>query len=181
MSVDPTEVHPEHDRPTPDNWDDWDDEQLDEYKQAAEAELQAEAEANQRELRADEQAARDALVAGATDQIDTETVSLHEHVDIDDEIDIEVRTTLSGGAIEKLESIEEDDPASEVLPTVLDVLEEVVEGPEGYASRAVWRDVFRNAGVDVFMDYVDALTDPAEETLEAVGRFREDGPRAGPP
>lgn len=173
------DVHPEYERPTPENWDDWSDDQLEEYRERAERELESEARENIRELSADAREARDALLADVESRKDTQEVTLS-HDGVEDEIVLSVSTTLSGMTERRVERIQGSDTVEDVLPVIVRVFEDVVE-TDGYDNPAVWEHIYNEAGGIILLDYLEAVLEPAMEVMESVDGFREDGPRSAPP
>lgn len=181
---DPTEIHPEYDRPTPQNIEEWDESQLEAYNEAKDAELTAEAEANRVELAADEKETLETIrSATRRDETLTEEVDLAEAFNgADEPIPVTVTKKLTGGLETKLDRIaseqRKDVPRiAEIRDAVIDAIVALIvdDGEDGrytFRSRALWEAYYYDEGMVGLMNVFDVVADPALERYERLGNSR---------
>lgn len=185
-SVDPTEIHPEHDTLTPENWDEWDEESRTRYIEAKEAALTEDAEKHRVEMAADEKAALETL-RSATESGDeiTKTVDLAEGLPAAAEpIPVDVTVKMTGELEATFDRISDqrasDDPRlAELKDAVIDaILTLIVDDPEPstdpirWDSRQVWEAFYYDEGMTGLLDVFDVLSDPALTRYENLGNSR---------
>jgi len=185
-SVDPSEIHPEYDRPEPGNIEEWSDEQLEKWNEANEAELDARVERNKVDMARDEREALDFLqsTTEADSELSTEQVNLGEALDGPDDVYVTVRTRVSGELESKFDRISAEQEKD--LPRISNIKDEVIEAirwlivdddePDGdrynFQSRAVWEAYYYDAGSEGLMEVFNAVADPALSRYEAMGNSR---------
>ena len=166
-SVDPTTIHPEHDTLTPENWDEWTEEQREQYLEAKDAELEEEASENRTELAARELQTLDAL-RSTTDRDEelTETVSLGD-------AEVTVTTKLSG-RVEQVFNRVNQARGDELVEALIDgITLLIVDDDEGgkydFTSRAVWEAYYYDEGTEGLADVFEVVSDPALTRRENLG------------
>lgn len=169
-AADPEDVHPEYDRPTPENRDEWTDEQIEEWNRRNEKRLEAGLDEQLREL-SDEQREKLELLESATREGEpgefVETVELG-----DAEIDV---TTKPGGEAElkaeELRQYEDTDRIAPAKDALIDLIMIVVVDDD-YGKRLLWEQYYRKNGADDLMTAVETLTEPWLDRTEAIESFR---------
>lgn len=178
----PQQVHPEHDRPTPQNLDDWTDEQLDEFNRLKEQDLADDLEEHARESAAARDAALDQLAGLVDDDQATATVSLGE-------TEVTVREKLTGELEDNLDEISklQDEQRPGVIGDSRDLLIDTIlllivdddeEGPYTLQDRETWMAFYREHGSEGLASAFEALVEPALERREDLKKFRDERPGA---
>lgn len=185
-SVDPTEIHPEYDALTPDNWDQWEPEDRERYLEAKESALSEEAEKNRVEMAADEKAALETLRSATQSGAElTKTVDLADGLPAAaDPIPVDVTVKMTGELEATFDRISDqrasDDPRlAELKDAVIDaILTLIVDDPEPsddpirWDSRQVWEAFYYDEGMAGLLDVFDVLSDPALTRYEQLGNSR---------
>lgn len=162
MSTDapaPEDVHPEHDVLTPENAEDWTDEQLEAYEEAKRAEHAAESEQNRREFTEQQQAALDRL--SKPSENDRATVPINADGD-----EVTVRTSLSPSMEQTFVRVVQED-IDDVTGAVYDLIVHVIEDEE-YADRAVWEAFYADNGTAALRDMFHLLLEPYIDRMQEV-------------
>lgn len=170
-SQDPSEIHPEHDRPTPANIDDWSEEQIEAFNHAKETKLEAQARDNREQLTEEQEQALELLEEPEADR--TATVELGQRT-------VTVKTYLSKEMEQRIHAIErvQDNP-SEAVDDVIDVLTWVIEDDD-YADEEVWRAFHDRYGTKNLLLRFTKVMEPYLDEVEndsVVQKFREGGQR----
>lgn len=179
---DPADVHPEHDVLTPDNADDWSDDQIETYKAAKEADLAEQATENTAEMAKEERETLDAL-RSTTESADelTTTVNLGDAFDGADDVEIEVTTKVTGELEAKFDAISEE--TDKDVPRIANIKEEIIDAilllivddpePETdqyrWGSRAVWEAFYMEEGSGGLMQVFQTISEPAMDRYEELG------------
>lgn len=163
----PESVHPTHDRPTPENIDDWTDEQLSRFNELNARRLQREA-AEQRADQLDDASAETAkqLIGAVTDADapQTTTVDIAEGI-LDEPMEAGVLTYRPGKVETRFARISTIDDAVDAL---VFALTEMIQSPAELTNEAVWRHVYDEGGVRVLEAYLDNVMGP----VNSVQSFR---------
>jgi len=164
MATDPTEIHPEHERPTPDNIDDWSGDQIDAYNEAKDAEHDAEAQERQRELTREQKEALTALesATGNDGEVPTAKIQLGEAT-------VTVKRKLSGELEAKFDAISKNrDDLGAIKDSLIDACHMLIvddSEPDGdpvdFTDREVWEEYHRRHGSEGLADAFDKLSGPA--------------------
>ena len=190
-SVDPTTIHPEHDTLTPENWDEWTEEQREQYLEAKDEELEADAEQSKAEMARSEREAL-AFLKSTTEREGpqhTTTVDLAEELGRPGEAPVTVRTKLTGELESKFDVI--SDEQSKDVPRIGNVKDALIDAicmlivddtePDAdrydFSSRAVWEAYYYDEGSEGLMEVFSAVADPALERYEQLGNSRGRGQR----
>jgi hypothetical protein len=181
---DPAAVHPEYDRLTPENADEWSDDQIAEYKRRKQADLHAEAEENSADLAAEEREALKRLRSATdTDDHPTETVTIGDDV-TGEAVDLEVSTKVTGRIEQKFDRITEEQqketPRIEnIKGAVIDCITALIaDGPEPdsdpvrWDSRALWEAYYLEEGSEGLMGVFETISKPALDRYEELGNSR---------
>lgn len=165
--TDPTDVHPEYDRPTPENRSEWTDQQLSEWGAAQEEKLEQEGRENRIELSEDQQEALDALAD--PEREDTAEVELADET-------LTVKTYMEGRVERKWQRVQnhQDDPEA-VVDTIAEVMAWMVE-TDGYDDRDLWLAYREKYGMQRLMLAFTRVLEPYVEMVEedqVVQRFRQ--------
>lgn len=165
--TDPTEIHPEHDEPTPENRSDWTEEQLDRWQEAKRQQLQQEAQENRVDLDEDQEAALEAL--SDPEREDTAEVDIGQTT-------LQVKTYLSGEMERKWQRVQshQDDP-DRVVDTIAELLEWLVVD-EDYADEEVWLAYRERYGTAELMLAFTTVLEPYVDNVQEdqrVQKFRE--------
>lgn len=177
---DPSDVHPEHDMPTPENMDDWSDEQLDTYREAKSAELEQQAQENTAEIAEEQRERIEKMRAatGADDADHTETVPLS------DDLTLTVTTKMTGELEELFERIRQNPgDISQLKEDLLDAIVLLIEDdPEDedddftYQDRAFWEAYYYEEGTEGLFQVFDQLADPVLTRWNELGNSDEPAP-----
>lgn len=172
--ADPADVHPEYDRPTPENLDEWSEEQLEEWDRRNEAKLLGEVRERREELQADQEAALDALRSPEREdygeaEVDDLTfkVKTHASSEIEDAL-AELSETQEGG-------VESAGDLQQIRREVPPLMAWFIVEPEEYADPAVWRGYADRFGIGeltkAWLRIVEPYLDENEQD-RAVQKFR---------
>jgi len=186
-SVDPTEIHPEYDRPTPETIDEWSSEQLEAYNEAKDAELTAEAEQSKAEMAREEKATLEFLKSTTQEESDlhTETLNIGEELGASDDVFVTVKTKLSGELESKFDAI--TDEQGKDLPRIANIKDAIVDaicmlivdddesGKYDFQSRAVWEAYYYEEGSEGILRVFNAVAGPALERYDDLGNSRGRG------
>lgn len=174
MSTNPSAIHPEYDRPTPDNLDDWSDEQLEAYNEATEAELDEEAR-NARTRLTDEQ-------EQALEQLRPDTETEHVELPAQNNVTVEVKTHTNAEIEAALQAItdaasQDSSDLREIRESMITVLCGLIE-TEDFNSAEFWRAYGSEFGLGNLMRCVTVVAEPVMEEMEAMAQqqsFRQNG------
>lgn len=162
-----TQIHPKHERPTPDNIDEWDEDQLEAYKETRESELLESVREKSQDLSEEQKQALDAL---------TESVPDTETVDLGLGDGTEVRTYANEAIENKLNYIRNNQDLDAIRSELCEAMEWFIED-EQYADAEVWREFARIRGIgelkQKFLITVRPYLERANDD-EAVRKFRPD-------
>lgn len=186
-SVDPSTIHPEHDTLTPENWDDWTEEQRERYLEAKDAALEAENEQNRAEMAREEKATLEFLKSTTEEKSDlhTETLNIGEELGAADDVFVTVRTKLSGELESKFDAI--TDEQGKDLPRIANIKDAIVDaicmlivdddesGKYDFQSRAVWEAYYYEEGSEGIMRVFNTVAGPALERYDDLGNSRGRG------
>lgn len=168
MAAQPEEIHPEHERPTPENFDEWTDEQIDAWNSLQEQRLDKEVKDQRRERDAETQEALEAL--RDPEEEDTAEVELGQTT-------LTVKTTTNAKVEQLLERLERNrDDADVQRRFIPQVIAWFVESPEEYTEPDIWREYAREFGrpeLAIVMLRVIEPTAERTESEEVVRRFRD--------
>lgn len=164
---DPTTVHPTHDQPTPDNLDDWSEEQLALYNTLKEQSLGADLAADRADEQAEHEQAAKLLVDAATEGAETAEINLMEGIKPDEEQPVTVKTYVPGDVERRLATISTLDESVEALVFALTTM---IEAPEKFTRPKLWKLVYEQGGAVVLDSYLDNVLEPAG----AVDSFRDE-------
>lgn len=173
-SADPSAVHPEYDRPTPENFEEWSQEQLEEWERRNEEEMLGEVRSEREKLEEDQQKALDAL--RSPEQVETEPVTI-------DDLEFRVKTHANKEIEDTLMELAEAHSGPETAADLRMIRKQVpamlawfVVDPEEYADPAVWRAYGEEFGIGeltkAYLRAVEPYLD-ANEQDRAVQKFRE--------
>lgn len=177
--ADPASVHPEHERPTPDNIDDWTQEQIDRWNELREDEILSEVREDRARLEEEQEEALSALR-------DPEREEWAE-AEVDD-LTFKVRTyaneDVEDGVAALAEAHEGADTAADlrlIRTQVPGLMAWFIVEPEEYADPQVWREYARRFGIGelskAYLRVVEPYLDANEED-RAVKKFRRAGRRS---
>lgn len=159
--ADPSEVHPKHDQPTPENIDDWSEDQLERFNELTDAKLTTDARRERAERLDDDSAeAAQELLGAVTGEgaEQTATVDIADGV-LDEPMEAEVLTYRPGKVEKRLARIETVDDAVDAL---VFAITEMVVAPERFTNPEVWHHVYDEGGVKVLEAYLENIMGPAE-------------------
>lgn len=167
---------------TPENESDWDEDQIETYKRAKDAQLSEESDANAADLAREERETLDALrstteTAGAL----TTTVNLGDAFDGADDVEIEVTKKVTGELESKFDAISEE--TDKEVPRIANIKEEIIDAilllivddPEPdtdqyrWQSRAVWEAFYMEEGSGGLMQVFQTISAPAMDRYEQLG------------
>jgi hypothetical protein len=183
MSDRPEDVHPDYQQLTPENAEDWSEDQKARYSELKEQQLHAEAQENTSELAKDERETLEVLRSTTTDEPLTEEVNLGAELDGDDAY-VTVTKRVSGALEEKFDAITEEQQSDaprigRIKDTVIDaILLLIVDDDEpdadayNFQSRQVWESYYYDAGSEGLMEVFEVLADPALSRYEQLGNSR---------
>ena len=191
-STDPTQIHPEHDVLSPDNIGDWSDEQIEAYREAKDAELDAQADENKAEVSRKERETIDFLKSTTETEGPQhyETVDIGEAVGASDSVEVDVTTKLTGELESKFDAISEEQGKD--LPRIGNIKDAVIDAitllivddteSDGdrydFSSRAVWEAYYYDEGSEGLMQIFNAVADPALARYEKLGNSQTRGRRS---
>lgn len=172
---DPSAVHPEHDELTPENSDDWSEEQAERYTDLKEATLEDDAQQNRRELAAEEREALDALrEATQDDEPLTATVEFGD-------AELIVTKKVTGELEQKFDRITEEqeeeypkianikDAIIDAILLVLEDDDEPADDPVDFQSREIWERYYEKEGSAGLMEVFETVAEPALQRYERLG------------
>lgn len=173
----PEEVHPDHKQPTPENIDDWSEEQLERWNEAQSQQLQAGAEQQRTEMVAEQRESLQALREAVTDDDEPETATVQL-----DQATVEVKTRIPGRLESKLDRIateeQRDIPDYDAVREEMTdaILELIVDDEEksGYrfTDRRVWEAFYDEYGSEGLATIFEQVSGPAMDRLERLEKFR---------
>lgn len=175
---DPASVHPEYERPLPENVDEWSEEQLEEWSRRQEAQLLGEVRERREELREEQEAALDALRSPEREDL--------AEADVDD-MTLRVKThankEIEDAVADLAEAHEGPDAAADlqlIRTQVPALMAWFVEEPSEYADPAVWRAYGERFGIGelskAYLRVIEPYLDANEED-RVVQKFRKVGRR----
>ena len=183
-TIDPTSVHPEHDQPTPENIDDWSDQQIAAYNSAKAREHEQRAKQHAADLSREQRGALDQLATLVDDDAEpaTETVEIGEaELTVTTKIDGELEDRLD--RISRLQDTEEPGAIGEskdlLIRAILGLI--VADNETGrytWRSRETWEAFYKEHGTEGLAAAFEALVEPAMQRREQRQSFREERPGA---
>ena len=174
MGSDPTDVHPEHDHPGPENIGEWSDEQIAEYKRRKESDLQEGADERRAEL-SQEQRETLGKLRSAVDETDpTETVTFGD-------AELVVSAKLDGATEDKIDRImdaQDSGRLGDVADAMIDVILALIVGdnepnsdPVDYQDRTVWAEFRADHGTESLANAFETVATPAIDRVDDL-KFR---------
>jgi len=171
----PKDVHPDHDRPTPENIDEWSEEQLDRFNDLKEAEHEQQVQENRAELSQEQQKTLEALESATLpeDEELTETVQI-------DQAEVVVRKRVTGEIEQTFTYIQKNrDDLESIANALIDAISELIvddneDGEYRFTERTVWEEYHRRHGTESLIDVFDIVADPALSRQEELEKFRSD-------
>lgn len=178
MTTDPTNVHPDYERPAPDNIDEWSDEQLQAYKDAKEVEHEQEAQERKAELSREQRDTLAQLEKATNNDGDIPT----EQVDIGDAT-VTVKAKMTGTMEQRFDTIADAETPGDVSGILIDAVTDLIvddEEPDGeaydFTDRATWEAYYAKHGSEGLMQIFEVVSDPAmtrRENLKFRGQERD--------
>jgi len=174
----PEDVHSEYDQPTPENIDEWTDDQLQRFNELKELEHEQEVQENRAELSREQQETLEVLESATLpeDEELTETVQL-------DEAEVVVTKRLTGELERMFTYIQmNSDDLEGIANALIDAITALIvddneKGKYRFAERAVWEEYYRRNGTEGLIDVFDIVSEPALSRQEALRKFRSEGSR----
>lgn len=171
--ADPAEVHPDYDRPLPDNIDEWSQEQLEEWERRNEAKILGEVREHREKLAEEQEAALDALREPKRKEYGEAEV---------DELTFKVRTHASKEIEDAVSALAEAHEGPEAAADLYMIRTQVpavmawfIIEPEEYADPAIWRAYAEEFGIGELSKAYLRVLEPyldANEEDRVVQKFR---------
>lgn len=161
---DPSDIHPEHDQPTPENIDDWSGDQIDAYNEAKERELEEEVQENERELSRKQREMLSTIESATNNDSQVPTAKIEFG-----DATLEVRRKLTGELESKFDTIaKNEDNLGQIRDCLIDVCtmlivddDEPDDDEYDFTDRGTWEAYYDRHGQEGMIDAFNILSEPA--------------------